>query len=133
MYISTIVGIWYCVLIKCELHIIPFGDENVKFLFLGGCSHFDYITSRPQETVYVIKSKTGERYLEELKSKVYLLKHRYFERYRTHCTESTIILLKTSEGRKEWNGYRNIEIFKVEAPYRVQVKSWCLADEIIIF
>ena len=25
------------------------------------------------------------------------------------------------------------EIFKDEARYRVQVKSWCLADEIIIF
>ena len=36
VYISTIVGVWYCVLIKCELHIIPFGDENVKFLFFLG-------------------------------------------------------------------------------------------------
>ena len=79
MYISTIVGVWYCVLIKCELYIIPFGDENVKFLFFFRCSHFDYTTSRPQGTVYVRKSYTGERYPEELKSKVYLLKH--FERY----------------------------------------------------
>ncbi|KAF8156060.1 kinase-like domain-containing protein [Crassisporium funariophilum] len=41
--------------------------------------HFDYITSRRQGTVYVRKSYTVETYPEELKSKVYLLKH--FERY----------------------------------------------------
>ena len=34
--------------------------------------------------------------------------------------EKTIILLKTPEGRKEWNG---AEIFKDEARYRDQVKS----------
>ena len=70
MYISTIVGDWYCVLIKCELHIIPFGDENVKFLFFFGCSHFDYTTSRPQGTVYVRKSYTVEMYPEEMNSNV---------------------------------------------------------------
>ena len=51
--------------------------ENVKFIFCY--SHFDYITSRRQGTVYVRKSYTVEMYPEELKSKVYLLKH--FERY----------------------------------------------------
>ena len=59
--------------------LIPFGDENVKFFFFLWCSHFDYITSRRQGTVYVRKSYTVEMYPEELKSKVYLLKH--FERY----------------------------------------------------
>lgn len=41
--------------------------------------HFDYITSRRQGTVYVRKSHTVDVYPDELKSKVYLLKH--FERY----------------------------------------------------
>ncbi|KAG5730046.1 Cell cycle serine/threonine-protein kinase CDC5/MSD2 [Termitomyces sp. T112] len=41
--------------------------------------HFDYITSRRQGTVYVRKSHTVDAYPEELKSKVYLLKH--FEHY----------------------------------------------------
>lgn len=47
----------------------------------GGFSirHFDYITSRRQGTVYVRKSHTVDEYPDELKSKVYLLKH--FERY----------------------------------------------------
>ena len=53
------------------------GDVNLKLIFW--CSHFDYITSRRQGTVYVRKSYTVEMYPEELKSKVYLLKH--FERY----------------------------------------------------
>jgi cell cycle serine/threonine-protein kinase CDC5/MSD2 len=52
-------------------------SSNAHYLFL--CSHFDYITSRRQGTVYVRKSYTVEMYPEELKSKVYLLKH--FERY----------------------------------------------------
>ena len=55
----------------------PLVTRTFKFFFL--CSHFDYITSRRQGTVYVRKSYTVEMYPEELKSKVYLLKH--FERY----------------------------------------------------
>lgn len=42
-------------------------------------SHFDYITSRRQGSVYMRKSYGVEMYPEELKSKVYLLKH--FENY----------------------------------------------------
>jgi cell cycle serine/threonine-protein kinase CDC5/MSD2 len=41
--------------------------------------HFDYITSRRSGTVYVRKSYTVSTYPDELKNKVYLLKH--FERY----------------------------------------------------
>ena len=41
--------------------------------------HFDYISSRRQGTVYVRKNYTVADYPEELKSKVYLLKH--FESY----------------------------------------------------
>ena len=41
--------------------------------------HFDYISSRRQGTVYVRKNYTVDVYPDELKSKVYLLKH--FERY----------------------------------------------------
>ena len=41
--------------------------------------HFDYVTSRRSGSVYVRKSYTVEVYPDELKSKVYLLKH--FERY----------------------------------------------------
>ncbi|KAI0703486.1 Pkinase-domain-containing protein [Cytidiella melzeri] len=41
--------------------------------------HFDYISSRRQGSVYVRKNYTVSEYPEELKSKVYLLKH--FERY----------------------------------------------------
>ena len=37
--------------------------------------HFDYISSRRQGTVYVRKNYTVSDYPEELKSKVYLLKH----------------------------------------------------------
>ena len=44
-----------------------------------GVRHFDYITSRRHGTVYVRKSHTVDAYPEDLKSKVYLLKH--FERY----------------------------------------------------
>ena len=42
-------------------------------------SHFDYISSRRQGAVYVRKNYTVAEYPEELKNKVYLLKH--FERY----------------------------------------------------
>ncbi|OBZ65532.1 Cell cycle serine/threonine-protein kinase CDC5/MSD2 [Grifola frondosa] len=41
--------------------------------------HFDYISSRRQGSVYVRKNHTVSEYPEDLKSKVYLLKH--FERY----------------------------------------------------
>ena len=42
-------------------------------------SHFDYVSSRRQGAVYVRKNHTVSDYPEELKSKVYLVKH--FERY----------------------------------------------------
>ncbi|EDR03567.1 uncharacterized protein LACBIDRAFT_191474 [Laccaria bicolor S238N-H82] len=41
--------------------------------------HFDYVTSRRHGTIFVRKSYTVDTYPDELKSKVYLLKH--FERY----------------------------------------------------
>ena len=41
--------------------------------------HFDYISLRRQGTVYVRKNYTVADHPEELKSKVYLLKH--FESY----------------------------------------------------
>jgi hypothetical protein len=44
-----------------------------------GIRHFDYITSRRSGAAYVRKNATLSSYPEELKSKVYLLKH--FERY----------------------------------------------------
>ena len=56
---------------------ISSGDQKIELFFW--CRHFDYITSRRQGTVYVRKSYTVDTYPEELKSKVYLLKH--FERY----------------------------------------------------
>ena len=37
--------------------------------------HFDYVTSRRQGSVYVRKNYTVAEFPEELKSKVYLLKH----------------------------------------------------------
>ena len=43
------------------------------------CSHFDYVSSRRQGSVYVRKNHTVSEYPEDLKSKVYLVKH--FERY----------------------------------------------------
>ena len=42
-------------------------------------SHFDYISSRRSGSVYVRKNYTVSEYPEDLKSKVYLLKH--FEKY----------------------------------------------------
>ena len=41
--------------------------------------HFDYISSRRQGAVYVRKNYTVSEYPEDLKNKVYLLKH--FEKY----------------------------------------------------
>lgn len=49
----------------------------INLLWYG--RHFDYISSRRQGTVYVRKNYTVSDYPEELKSKVYLLKH--FEGY----------------------------------------------------
>ncbi|KAJ2915776.1 hypothetical protein MD484_g4652, partial [Candolleomyces efflorescens] len=45
----------------------------------GDKEHFDYIASRRGGTIYVRKSYTTTEYPDELKSKVYLLKH--FEKY----------------------------------------------------
>jgi cell cycle serine/threonine-protein kinase CDC5/MSD2 len=49
------------------------------FILLTFFRHFDYITARRNGSVFVRKSHTVSTYPEELKSKVYLLKH--FERY----------------------------------------------------
>jgi len=54
-------------------------NDSTSLVLSPDKHHFDYITSRRQGTVYVRKSYTVEAYPEELKSKVYLLKH--FERY----------------------------------------------------
>lgn len=43
------------------------------------CSHFDYISSRKHGSVYVRKSYSVSEFSDDLKNKVYLLKH--FERY----------------------------------------------------
>ena len=51
----------------------------MKFSTSCQTRHFDYITSRRQGSIYVRKSYSVETYPEELKSKVYLLKH--FESY----------------------------------------------------
>lgn len=42
-------------------------------------SHFDYVSARKHGAVYVRKGYTVSEYPEDLKTKVYLLKH--FERY----------------------------------------------------
>ncbi|KAF9466886.1 kinase-like domain-containing protein [Collybia nuda] len=54
-------------------------NDSTSLVLSADKQHFDYITSRRQGTVYVRKSHTVDEYPEELKSKVYLLKH--FERY----------------------------------------------------
>lgn len=54
-------------------------NDSTSLVLSPDKQHFDYITARRQGTVYVRKSHTVETYPEELKSKVYLLKH--FERY----------------------------------------------------
>jgi cell cycle serine/threonine-protein kinase CDC5/MSD2 len=48
-------------------------------MVIRGGRHFDYITARRQGAVYVRKSHTVSAYPEDLKTKVYLLKH--FEQY----------------------------------------------------
>lgn len=50
-----------------------------KYVYSHLGRHFDYISARKQGAVYVRKSHTVGDYPDDLKSKVYLLKH--FERY----------------------------------------------------
>jgi len=57
---------------------VHFNDSTTLVLSPDKC-HFDYISSRRSGTVYVRKSHTFSAYPDDLKSKVYLLKH--FERY----------------------------------------------------
>ncbi|KAI0063902.1 Pkinase-domain-containing protein [Artomyces pyxidatus] len=54
-------------------------NDSTSIVLSADKQHFDYISSRRQGTVYVRKSHTVAEYPEDLKSKVYLLKH--FERY----------------------------------------------------
>ncbi|KAF8649339.1 hypothetical protein AX16_005874 [Volvariella volvacea WC 439] len=54
-------------------------NDSTSLVLSPDKRHFDYITSRHQGTVYYRKSYTVENYPEDLKSKVYLLKH--FEKY----------------------------------------------------
>ncbi|EIN08263.1 Pkinase-domain-containing protein [Punctularia strigosozonata HHB-11173 SS5] len=54
-------------------------NDSTTIVLSADKVHLDYISSRRQGTVYVRKNYTVSVYPEELKSKVYLLKH--FERY----------------------------------------------------
>jgi len=54
-------------------------NDSTTLILAADKQHFDYISSRRQGTVYVRKNYTVSDYPEELKSKVYLLKH--FEGY----------------------------------------------------
>ncbi|GLB45196.1 putative kinase-like [Lyophyllum shimeji] len=54
-------------------------NDSTSLVLSPDKEHFDYISSRRQGAVYVRKSHTVDNYPEDLKSKVYLLKH--FERY----------------------------------------------------
>ncbi|KAF9817703.1 hypothetical protein IEO21_03252 [Rhodonia placenta] len=54
-------------------------NDSTTMVLSADKRHFDYISSRRQGSVYVRKNCTVSEYPEELKSKVYLLKH--FERY----------------------------------------------------
>ncbi|KDQ54388.1 hypothetical protein JAAARDRAFT_135759 [Jaapia argillacea MUCL 33604] len=54
-------------------------NDSTTLVLSPDKQHFDYITSRRQGSVYVRKYYTVSEYPEDLKSKVYLLKH--FERY----------------------------------------------------
>ncbi|KAH9029985.1 kinase-like domain-containing protein [Lactarius pseudohatsudake] len=54
-------------------------NDSTTLVLAADKQHFDYISSRRQGTVYVRKNYTVADYPEELKSKVYLLKH--FEGY----------------------------------------------------
>ncbi|KAM5543681.1 hypothetical protein V8D89_002932 [Ganoderma adspersum] len=57
---------------------VHFNDSSTVVLSADK-QHFDYISSRRQGAVYVRKNYTVSEYPEDLKNKVYLLKH--FERY----------------------------------------------------
>ncbi|KAI1789263.1 Pkinase-domain-containing protein [Ganoderma leucocontextum] len=57
---------------------VHFNDSSTVVLSADK-QHFDYVSSRRQGAVYVRKNYTVSEYPEELKNKVYLLKH--FERY----------------------------------------------------
>ncbi|KAN0127753.1 Protein kinase-like domain containing protein [Lactarius tabidus] len=54
-------------------------NDSTPLVLAADKQHFDYISSRRQGTVYVRKKYTVADYPEELKSKLYLLKH--FESY----------------------------------------------------
>ncbi|KAH9970178.1 kinase-like domain-containing protein [Lactifluus volemus] len=54
-------------------------NDSTTLVLAADKQHFDYISSRRQGTVYVRKNYTVGDYPDELKSKVYLLKH--FEGY----------------------------------------------------
>ncbi|KAI0314348.1 Pkinase-domain-containing protein [Amylostereum chailletii] len=54
-------------------------NDSTTLILAPDKHHFDYISSRRHGSVYVRKSHTVSEYPDELKSKVYLLKH--FERY----------------------------------------------------
>ncbi|TFY65776.1 hypothetical protein EVG20_g5313 [Dentipellis fragilis] len=54
-------------------------NDSTSIILAPDKHHFDYITSRRHGTVFVRKNYTVAEYPEDLKSKVYLLKH--FERY----------------------------------------------------
>ncbi|KAI0090477.1 kinase-like domain-containing protein [Irpex rosettiformis] len=54
-------------------------NDSTTLVLSADKIHFDYISSRRQGSVYVRKNYTVSEYPEDLKSKVYLLKH--FERY----------------------------------------------------
>ncbi|PCH34951.1 Pkinase-domain-containing protein [Wolfiporia cocos MD-104 SS10] len=54
-------------------------NDSTTIVLSADKQHFDYISSRRQGSVYVRKNHTVSEYPEEIKSKVYLLKH--FERY----------------------------------------------------
>ncbi|KAH9923446.1 Pkinase-domain-containing protein [Epithele typhae] len=54
-------------------------NDSTTLVLSADKQHFDYISSRRQGTVYVRKNYTVMEYPDELKNKIYLLKH--FERY----------------------------------------------------
>ncbi|KAI9061979.1 Pkinase-domain-containing protein [Trametes sanguinea] len=54
-------------------------NDSTTIVLSADKHHFDYVSSRQQGAVYVRKNYTVAEYPDDLKSKVYLLKH--FERY----------------------------------------------------
>ncbi|KAI0791256.1 Pkinase-domain-containing protein [Abortiporus biennis] len=54
-------------------------NDSTSLVLAADKSHMDYISSRRQGSVYVRKNYTVSEYPEDLKNKVYLLKH--FEKY----------------------------------------------------